>query len=219
MIATDCPDCGEPVSTFAKSCAQCGAPNAARRAGLAIAGSLAVLLLAIAIATVAVLRWERLPVVDDTASTPATTEDFGWLATAMKDCDTEAASTLSTLHFLVIPLRSAAGEDAAWRRRSLNDIGNAILLNSDTMLDSLKGGTLRLSEQQYTFGVRDDKSGIVYKWSPSTGVKRFSSPDADKIDNFKVQFVTRDKTDESNWGATFVRRKGNCYWVNAIIGN
>src|SRR5882757_6858326 len=121
MIATDCPDCGEPVSTFANSCAHCGAPNAARRAGLAIAGSLAVLLLAIAIATVAVLRWERLPV-EDTASTPATTEDF----------DTEAASTLSTLHFLVIPLRSAAGEDAAWRRRSLNDIGNAILLNSET---------------------------------------------------------------------------------------
>jgi hypothetical protein len=218
MIATDCPDCGEPVSTFAKSCAHCGAPNAARRAGLAIAGSLAVLLLAIAIATVAVLRWERLPV-DDTATTPATTEDFGWLATAMKDCDTEAASTLSTLHFLVIPLKSAAGEEVAWRRRSLNDIGNAILLNSETTLDSLKNGTLTLSEQQYTFGARDDKSGTVYKWSPSTGVKRFSSADADKIENFKVQFVTRDKPDESNWGATFVRRKGNCYWVNAIIGN
>src|SRR5258705_9249699 len=96
MIATDCPNCGEPVATLAKSCANCGAPNRARRAGFIVAASLAVLLLAIGTATFAVLRWQRLPV---TAEPPAaeTTEDFVWLTTAMKDCDTEAANALSTL--------------------------------------------------------------------------------------------------------------------------
>src|SRR5262249_38238126 len=103
MIATDCPNCGEQVSTFAKSCAHCGAPNPARRAGLAIVASLAVLLIAVAVATVAILRWQRIPVAD--APTPASTEDFGWLTTAMKECDNDATNALSTLYFLVIPLK------------------------------------------------------------------------------------------------------------------
>jgi hypothetical protein len=68
------------------------------------------------------------------------------------------------------------------------------------------------------FGIRDEGTSTIYKWSPSTGVKRFSTADSDAIENFKVQFLTREKTSELNWGATFVRRKGNCYWVNAIIG-
>jgi hypothetical protein len=218
MIATDCPHCGESVSTFAKACPHCGAPNGARRAGFVIAGSLLLLLVAIAVATFAVLRGQPLPV-GDGQNTTATTEDFGWLTAAMKDCDTEAANALSALQFLVIPLASGPADDQEWRRKSLNDIGNATLLNSQVALDALKAGTLRLSTEQYVFNVRDDETSTVYKWSPSTGVKKFSNPDSAAIENFKVQFLTSERKNESDWGATFVRRKGNCYWVNAIIGH
>jgi hypothetical protein len=217
MIATDCPSCGEPVSTFAKSCAHCGAPNPARRAGFLVAGALVLLLVAVAVATTALLRWHRTSVPDGTATT-APGEDFGWLSTAMRDCDTDAAKNLDTLYFLVIPLKAVTGDDESWRKRSLNDIGNATLLNSEVALDSLKDGSLQLSSEQYVFAIRDDKTSTIYKWSPSSGAKRFSTADSDAIDGFKVQFVTRQKSDDSNWGAIFTRRKGNCYRVNAIIG-
>jgi hypothetical protein len=136
----------------------------------------------------------------------------------MQECDADAANNLSTLHFLVIPLAAVTGDDDYWRGRSLNDIGNAILLNSKVALDSLQDASLRLTPEQYTFAIRDEDTRTVYKWSPSTGVKRFSTADADAIASFKVQLLTRQKSDEANWGAAFTRRKGNCYWVNAIIG-
>src|SRR5262245_44752973 len=106
MIATDCPNCGEQVSTFAKSCAHCGAPNPARRAGLAIVASLVVLLIAVAVATVVILRGQRTPVAD--TPTPPSTEDLGWLTTAMTECDGDATNNLSTLYFLVIPLKAVS---------------------------------------------------------------------------------------------------------------
>jgi hypothetical protein len=217
MIATDCPNCGEPVTTFAKSCAQCGAPNPARRAGFIVAASLVALLLAIGIATFAVVRWQRLPVTAEPTA-PAATDDFAWLTAAMTDCDTEAAAQVSTLHFLVIPLSAASADSQRWRGRTIDTIGNAILLPSDDVLAALKGGALTISADQYVFSIRDETTNTVYKWSPSTGVKRFSTPNADAIEGFRVQFLSGDKSNADDWGSTFSRRKGNCYWVNALIG-
>jgi len=214
MSVTDCPNCGEPVAAFAKTCAHCGAPNKARRASFVIAASLLLLLVAAGAAIFAVVRWQRLPV-----GTQPATEDFGWLTAAMKDCDKEASGTPSTLHFLVIPLAATSADDSQWRRKSLDDAANAVLLPSDEALADLGAGVLKISIDPYEFRVRDEATDTIYKWRTSSGVKRFSAPDADSVEGFKVQFLTHDKARDDDWSASFNRRKGTCYWVNAVIGN
>jgi hypothetical protein len=223
MIATECPNCKGRVSAFVRACVHCGAPNQARTVALAIAAALSILLVASGIATVALLRAQWLPVgakQRPAIATPsASGDEFGWLSAAMTECDAEAARETSTLEFLVVPLTAASGNAEQWRRKNLNDIGNAILLSADDTLGGLKNGTLSLSGAQYLFSIRDDATGVVYKWSPSTGVKKFLTADADSIAQFKVQFQRGDTASDANWGAAFVRRKGNCYWVNAILNN
>ena len=209
MVTTDCPNCGNAVSILAGSCKRCGSRNRARVGVIAVAGSLLLLLVAVGVATIVYLRWDEI-------SAPT---DFTWLTTAMDQCDTEAAKAPDTLHFLVVPMASAADDDAAWKTKSLNDIGNAILLRQSDTLEGLKGGSLRIATEQYEFQVRDERTQAVYKWSPSVGVKKFLVPDAAQVTEFKVQFKTRQRTDDTAWGAVFPHRKGTCYWVNAIIAN
>jgi len=207
MITTDCQNCGDAVYVFAGSCERCGASNQARFRAIAVAGSLLMLIVAVAIAGLLILRWQR------------TVDDFVWLATAMDDCDAEAAKMPDTLRFLVVPMASLPTDDEAWRAKSLNDIGNAILLTQSAALDGLKGGSLRISTERYEFTMRDEATSAVYKWSPSVGVKKFLTEDAAQIKEFKVQFKTPRKTNDAEWGATFVHRTGTCYWVNAIVGH
>jgi len=57
----------------------------------------------------------------------------------------------------------------------------------------------------------------VYRWNPSTGVKHFVVAEGSAVESFKVQFESRDAGRAANWGATFSRKPGNCYWVNAIL--
>lgn len=214
MLSNECPNCGEAVVVFSRSCAHCGAYNLSRRAAIAVAASLGALVVAIGIAAFAVLGWQRTPGTGEQAS-----EDFTWLQTAMKECDDVAAKAPDSLYFLVIPLASAPEDDASWRRASLNDLGNAMLLKADVALDGLTQGYLVLSSEQYRFNIRDEATNTVFKWSASTGVKRFSSNEAKAIENFKVQLLTDSRTNETAWGAAFVRQKGTCYWVNAIVGH
>ena len=209
MLTTHCPNCGNTVSLFAATCRRCGTRNRTRLGALAVVGSLLLLLVALGIAAFVVLRWDRI------VGPP----DFTWLTKAMEECDAEAANAPETIHFLVIPLTSAAADDDGWRQKSLNDIGNAILLRQSDMLDGLKAGSLRIATEQYEFNMRDEKTNAVYKWSPSVGVKKFLIPDAGQVTEFKVQFTTQQKTDAAAWGAAFQHRQGTCYWVNAIIGN
>jgi zinc-ribbon domain len=218
MIAAQCPNCGEPVAALARSCPRCGARNRRRPAAFAIIGSLLVLLVAIGVASFAVLRWQQLPVGTAERAATATSAEFGWLSAAMSDCESDAAKAPSTLHFLVIPLAAASPDDPEWRNKSLNDLGNAILLPSGDARAALESGALSISSEQYVFSVRDDATNTIYKWSASSGVKRFSAPDADSIEGFKIQFLTGNRTQEDQWGVSFTRRKGSCYWVNAIIG-
>jgi len=209
MVTTACPNCGNSIFILAGACKRCGSPNRTRVAALAVVGSLMLALIAVGIATIVYLRWDRI-------SEPT---DFTWLTTAMEQCDSEAANAPDTLHFLVIPLTSAPAEDNPWKAKSLNDIGNAILLTQRDMLDGLNGGTLRISTERYEFNLRDEKTSALYKWSPSVGVKKFLIPDAPQITQFKIQFKTRQRADDAAWGNVFEHRKGACYWVNAIIEN
>jgi len=190
-----------------------------------VAGALVLLLVAIGVAVVAVLGGHRLAAATETGApadeqiAASSTADLSWLATAMSGCDAEAKTDVSTLHFLVTPLVSVAKDIAPWRAKSINNMGNGILLRSDDTLDGLKGGTLRIYPADYDFRILDQVSDTVYKWRPSMGVAKFSTADAGSISTFKVQFRTSRSGDAAGWGSSFNRQDGSCYWVNAIIGN
>jgi len=211
MTKSECPNCGSAVPIFASSCGACGEPNRARLGAFAVVGSVVALLVAIMFAVAIVVRWQQ--------GTSGGAQDYGWLATAMTDCDAEAQKAPDTLHFLVVPMLSAPSDDAHWRKSSLNDIGNALLLRQRDTLEGLADQSLVIATEQYEFSVRDEKTSAVYKWSPSVGVKKFLVAGGVQIQDFKVQFKTQQRTNDTEWGAPFVHSKGTCYWVNAIIGN
>jgi hypothetical protein len=207
MLATDCANCGKPVSAFAGTCQHCGAANRTRLGVLAVAGSVLFLIVAVGITTLAVVRWQRILV--------GPTSDLTWLTTAMEECDTAAAKTPETQQFLVVPTVTADVE--RWRTASATDIGNGILLTKATLLDGLRDGALRILTEQYEFKMRNEATGAVVTWSPSVGVKKFLVPNAAQIEEFKIQFKTRRRANDAEWGVSFVHNSGTCYWVNAII--
>lgn len=143
--------------------------------------------------------------------------DFVWLETAMKQCDEQAAKDPKSLHYLVIPLVDEPRDEPGWRRISINDIGNAILINGEDMLAGLRRKALRISTDEYVFSARNEATKDVLAWKPSTGVRKFVVNDASAIKQFRVQFQSNDVSRAINWGSTFDRQEGNCYWVNAIL--
>lgn len=207
--AARCPGCGEPVPALARSCAHCGAPNRARRAWLAVAAVLPALLIAIGIVAFMIPRCCVLP---------GPPPDFAWLTKAMQDCDAEAAKQQSTLYFLVVPLAAKPGDEESWRSKSPDEVGNATLVNSDDALRGLKVQALRITAENYAVNVRDG-ANVLYNWSSSSGVTRLTIPNADAIDTFNIQFQIGNRKSDTAWGNVFGRKRGNCYWVTAIIAN
>jgi hypothetical protein len=206
--APTCQGCGEPVPALARSCAHCGARNRARRVWLAVAVLVPVLVLALGILSIVV---PRLPL-------PSTAPpDFAWLKNAMQDCDAEATKQQGALYFLVIPLAAKAEDEGRWRSKSRDEVGNAILLGTDDALEGLRSRGLRLSAENYGFNVRDG-ANVLYQWTSSSGVTRLTIPDADAIEMFNIQFQTDRQKSDTAWGSVFSRKRGNCYWVSAIIG-
>ena len=215
MSSTDCPHCREPIPRGARACSYCGAPVRARRSALMITLVLAALCLA-ALGTAAFLLSGRSSNQQD-AAVDQRDSDFAWLEKAMKQCDEEAAKDPKALHYLVTPLVDEPRDEPGWRRISINDIGNAILINGEDMLAGLRRKALRISTEEYTFSARNETSRDVLTWKPSTGVRKFVVNDASGIDQFRVQFQSNDASRAINWGSIFLRQAGNCYWVNAIL--
>jgi len=179
--------------------------------------ALAALCLAV-IAIVAVMLTGRSTEPSETTVTQRGADgDFGWLETAMKQCDEQAAKEPKGLHYLVIPLVDEPRDEAGWRRISINDIGNAILIKADDMIAGLQRKALRVSTEEYTFSARNETTKDVLTWKPSKGVRKFVVNDASDIGQFRVQFQSNDAGRAINWGAIFERQAGNCYWVNAIL--
>jgi hypothetical protein len=210
---------------MARTCPDCGGPLALRAAGLLVAGALVLLLVAIVVAVAEVLFWHQLAAATESGEAAdeqiatISTADLNWLATAMSGCDAEAKADTGVLHFLVTPLVSVAKDTAPWRAKSINDAGNGILLRADDTLAGLKSGTLRLYPADYGFSIFGDDGNTIRKWRPAVGVAKFSAADAGPIPTFKVQFRTSHSGGDPDWGGSFTRLDGSCYWVNAIIGN
>jgi hypothetical protein len=223
MLDSECPNCGSGTLVLAKACSHCGAPIALRMPGMAVAGALVLLLVAIVVAGVVVLRGHRLgaatgaPADEQIAATSTT--NLSWLATAMSGCDAEAKTNLGALHFLVTPLVSVAKDLGPWRAKLINDAGSGILLRAGDTLDGLKSGALRIYPADYEFGIFDQVSDPVYKWRPAMGVAKFSTARAGPISTFNVRFRTSHSGRDPEWGGAFTRLDGSCYWVNVIISN
>ena len=221
MKTVECPNCGESVPLFARACGYCGAPNRARLTAIIASTAAASVILAVIVAGLVAFTSGRPP--QGEAASPSgrsitgTGDDFAWLSKAMEGCDKQAEKESNTLQFLVTPLIDEPRDDRGWRRISLNEIGNAILINGEDTIAGLKRRALRLSTTQYVFSARDEATKVVYRWNPSTGVKHFVVTEGSAVESFKVQFESRDAGRAANWGATFTRQPGNCYWVNAIL--
>lgn len=215
-IMTICGNCGQKIARWEAICGYCGAPNPGRRRMvIAVAASVVLGLAAIAVGVVlfAGNPFDRSGIA---VSQPDGT-DFGWLETAMKQCDEQAAKESAALHYLVIPLVDEPRDEAGWRRVSLNDIGNAILIGSEDMLAGLRRKALRISTDQYVFSARNENTKDILTWKPSKGVRKFVISDASEIKLFRIQFQSTDVGRAINWGATFERKAGDCNWVNAIL--
>ena len=213
---SDCGHCGEPIPKGARACGYCGAPVRARRSVLVIVAVLSVLCLA-AVAAAVLLLAGRSPDQEGAAVDQRAGGDFGWLEAALKQCDEQAAKDPKGLHYLVVPLVDEPRDEPGWRRISINDIGNAILVNSEDMLAGLRRKALRIGADEYVFSVRNETTKDVLTWKPSKGVRKFVINDAAGLAQFRVQFQSSDAARAINWGATFTRQEGNCYWVNAIL--
>jgi hypothetical protein len=225
MTDGECPNCGGGTLLLARTCSHCGSPLALRMAGLLVAGALVLLLGAILIAAVVGLRWYQLAAATESGDAAdeqiatISTADLSWLANAMSGCDAEAKADPGVLHFLVTPLVSVAQDLAPWQAKSINDAGNGILLRADDTLAGLKSGSLRIYPADYGFSIFDEAGNVLQKWRPAMGVAKFSAANAGPIPTFKVQFRTSERGSDPNWGGSFNRLDGSCYWVNAFIGN
>jgi len=225
LIDGECPNCGGATFVLARTCPHCEGPLVLRTAGLLVAGALALVLIGIVVAVVVVLRGLQLAaatesgVLADAQIAMGSTADLSWLATAMSGCDAEAKADRNTLHFLVTPLVSVAKDIAPWQAKSINDAGTGILLRADDTLAGLKSGALRIYPADYGFSIFDGAGDTIQKWRPAAGVAKFSAPTAAPIATFKVQFRTAYSGSDPNWGGSFNRLDGSCYWVNAIIGD
>jgi hypothetical protein len=215
MSFTDCRNCGHRIPKGAGACDYCGAPTAPRRNVFVIVAALSAFCL-VAVGVVAFMMMGRSPVQDD-AVTQRADGDFAWLETAMQQCDEQAAKDTKGLHYLVVPLTDEPRDEPGWRRVSINDIGNAILLRAEDMMAGLRRKALRVSTEEYTFSARNEATRDVLTWKPSKGVRKFVINDGSDIKQFRVQFQSQDPARAINWGATFDREAGNCYWVNAIL--
>jgi hypothetical protein len=207
------------VPLLAPECRYCGAPNPVRRT--AIIGIAAIVLVAGAIAAAVLVA--VMPGADPGSgsatdqSVPTGGGNFVWLENAMKECDEHAAREPKSLVFLVTPLVDEPRDELGWRRISINDIGNAILINAQDALAGLRRKALQIATAEYVFSIRNDGTKVVFAWKPSVGVRKFVNTDAAAIENFRVQFQSSDPARSVNWGSAIPRQAGNCYWVNAIL--
>jgi hypothetical protein len=222
-MVSDCPRCGEAAFVFVRSCPACGAARKLQTTALTVAGALALLLIAVAIAAVTVVGWHQLAAATETGDAvgepvaAGAAGDPSWLAKAMSQCDAEAKADADTLHFLITPLVPADGELASWRAKAINDSGNGIMLRSEDAFDGLRRGSLRLYAADYGFGVLDAANNLIYRWRPSVGVAKFTAANPGEMPTFMVQFRTAHTGSEPVQGGTFNRQNGACYWVNAIM--
>ena len=150
---------------------------------------------------------------------PANNQNFGWIGRAIAQCEAEAARSVDTLYFLVIPVLAVDGDQRAWLAKSNGTVGaSVLLLGSQDTLDGLRAGSLRLVRRPFNFAILEPSATRVYQWKPALGVHKFAIRDAKAVATFKPGFEIPAGGD-TQWaaGGAITREAGTCYWTGALM--
>jgi len=150
---------------------------------------------------------------------PANNQNFGWIGRAIAQCEAEAARSVDTLYFLVIPVLAVDGDQQAWLAKSNGTVGaSVLLLGSQDTLDGLRAGSLRLVRRSFNFAILEPSATRVYQWKPALGVHKFAIRDAKAVATFKPGFEIPAGGD-TQWaaGGAITREAGTCYWTGALM--
>jgi len=150
---------------------------------------------------------------------PANNQNFGWIGRAITQCEAEAARSVDTLYFLVIPVLAVDGDQRAWLAKSNGTVGaSVLLLGSQDTLDGLRAGSLRLVRRSFNFAILEPSATRVYQWKPALGVHKFAIRDAKAVATFKPGFEIPAGGD-TQWaaGGAITREAGTCYWTGALM--
>jgi hypothetical protein len=221
-----CRNCGEAVSYFARSCPSCDAANLPNP--VATVAALGVVVLVGGVIALG-LHAFRSKAVTQSASRPdappggpanTTTEsakDYGWVVTAMAECEEEAKQKTDAMNFLVIPVVRTGVSLPGWAPNPISDVGTSgtLLTSGDTMI-GLRNGVMVLYQKPLAFVISDTTTNTVYKWRPASGVTalRTKEPSAG---GFKLGFEAPEVATEIEWGPVINLDKGNCYWINLLV--
>jgi hypothetical protein len=216
-----CRNCEAPVSYFARACPHCGAANLPNP--VVTVAALLVVLVAGGLTALGLqaFRGKSAPRADSPPASPApttdTAPDYGWIVTAMAECEEEAKLKLDTMHFLIVPLTPTGMSLPGWTPKPISAVGDsAVLLTSSDALIGLRNRVLVLYEKPITFAVSDPATNTVYKWKPAVGVAALKTKEAGQT-SFVLGFEIPDLAKDIEWGPTINLGKGTCYWINPMI--
>jgi hypothetical protein len=214
-----------PVSYFARACPHCHASNQPNPIMTSVA-LLAVILIAGAVALgikfflaggpphTAAPGAQPPPAGGSAGDDKA---EYGWIVSAMAECEEEAKQKLDTLHFLIVPVTATGHPLPGWSPSPISDVGNAAkLLSSTDALIGLRNGALALYQKPVTFVISDPASKTIYKWKPAVGVAALSARES-SVEKIRLGFELPDVADEIEWGPTITVSKGACYWINPLV--
>ncbi|MGA7489634.1 MAG: hypothetical protein WBW74_22140 [Xanthobacteraceae bacterium] len=214
----NCPRCGAAASYFARSCPHCHASNLPNPVA-AVAALSAVLVAGGLIA----LGWWTLRGEGEPQSSPAAApaaeskSDYGWLITAMAECEAQAKVKSDAVHFLIVPVTATGISLPGWSPGVIGKIGDAVtLLQSTDALIGLRNGALALYSKPVTLALSEPESKTVYKWKPTVGVTALTSREIGS-GGLAIGLDIPDVANEIAWGPTINLTKGSCYWINALV--
>ena len=173
-----CQRCGAAVSSFARSCPRCNAPNLP-----SLVAAMATLAAVVLAGGLIALGWHTFrsagaPSAQDapSASDAVTARGYDWIVTAMAECEEEAKLRTEALHFLIVPVTSTGRSLPGWSPNAIGTIGEAVaLLHSADTVIGLRNGALVLYQKPVTFAVSDPATNTVYKWKPAVGVSALTA--------------------------------------------
>lgn len=224
LLVGRCRNCDSPVSHFARVCPACHATNLPNP--VAIGAALAAVLVIGGLVGLGVwflgARSAQPPSqADSTAAAPgastATTEDYGWVAQAMADCEAESKQQLDRLHFLILPMTTTGTSLPGWTPIPISTIGDiGTLFGSADALLGLRNRVFVLYGKPLAFAISDPETNKVYKWKPAIGVSALKTSEIGMA-SLRLGFEIPDLGSEIAWGPTIKPSTGTCYWINALI--
>ena len=150
------------------------------------------------------------------ASTSSDTRSFAWLKTAMDNCEKDAGRNPDTVSFMIVPMAAAGAYGREWSTKALEIVGNTVLFDSQSALEGLNAGAMRISSLQFVFSVLDTATNATHRWNSAVGVSTLSSKEIAARGTFKVGFQTA-PGEKPVWSSVTATGDGTCHWVFALV--